>query len=99
VLLDIDARGWVAGLAGSEFTSPSELGALLAQSPQCQECVVKQVFRYMAGRQDTPADRPLIAAALEEFRKSGFRFPELMVFLVKWKDGPGRGGAIHAARH
>lgn len=93
VELEIDTRAWVAGLPGSDFTSPRELGQVLARSPQCQECVVKQVFRYMAGRQDTAVDRPLIAGALEEFRKSGFRFPELMVYLAKWKDGQDTGGA------
>ena len=44
--------------------------------PQCQECVVKQVFRYMAGRLDTPADRPVIRQALDDFpklRSSGSR--------------------------
>ena len=71
---------------------------MLAESAQCQECVVKQVFRYMAGRPDTAVDRPLIAGALEEFRKSGFRFPELVVYLAKSKDGRDTGGA-DAARN
>jgi hypothetical protein len=96
--LDIDTKGWIAGLDGSAFTSPRELGEILARTAQCQECVVKQVFRYMAGRQDTPADRKTIAAALEAFRQSGFRMRELMVFLVKNKDGP-PGGAVDAARN
>ncbi len=97
VELEIDTKGWVAGLESSMFASPRDLGELLSRTPQCQECVVKQVFRYMAGRKDTPADRPLIAAALEQFRKSGFRFRELMVFLVMGKDARAPGGAVHAA--
>ena len=72
--LDLDTKGWVAGLPDSEFTSPRELGDLLAKSPQCQECLVKQVFRYMAGRQDTPADRPVLTQALEEFRKYAYQW-------------------------
>jgi len=99
VELEIDAKGWVAGLESSTFASPRELGGLLAGTPQCQECIVKQVFRYLAGRKDTAADRPLIAAALERFRKSGFRFRELMLFLVKWKEAGVPGGAVHAARN
>ena len=83
VLLDIDTTGLVAGLPDSQFTSPRQLGELLARTPQCQECVVKQVFRYMAGRQDTPADRPVLSKALEDFRNSGFRFKELVVSLVQ----------------
>ncbi len=83
VLLDIDTAGSVAGLPDSQFTSPRQLGELLARTPQCQECVVKQLFRYMAGRQDTPADRPALSQALEDFRNSGFRFKELVVSLVQ----------------
>ena len=96
--LEIDTKGWVAGIEKSTFASPRELGELLARTPQCQECVVKQVFRYMAGRQDGPADRTMIAGALAAFRESGFRFRELMVFLVKSKDGV-PGGSVHAARN
>jgi hypothetical protein len=99
VELEIDSKGWVAGLDGSTFTTPRELGELLARTPQCQECIVKQLFRYMAGRRDTPADRPVLARALEVFRKSEFRFRELMVFLVKEKDAQRPGGAVHVANH
>jgi hypothetical protein len=93
--LDIDSTGWIAGLPDSRFASPRQLGELLARTPQCQECIVKQVFRYMSGRQDTPADRPTIARAAEAFRKSDFRFKELLVSLVKYKAE----GALHAAAH
>src|SRR5262249_21228930 len=58
--LDIDPTGYVAGIVNSEFTSPSQLGGVLAKSAQCQECVVKQYFRYVTGRIETPADRGLI---------------------------------------
>ena len=81
--MELDTKGVVAGIPNSEFTSPKELGELLARTPQCQECLVKQVFRYMSGRQDTPADRPVLRQALEEFRKSDYHFKELMVALVK----------------
>jgi hypothetical protein len=89
VELEIDSKGRVAGLEHPEFASPRELGELLARTPQCQECIVKQLFRYMAGRQDTAADRPFIAGALEEFRQSGFHFRELLVYLVKWNNAAG----------
>jgi len=82
VELDIDTQGFVAGLENSRFTTPRELGEMLARTPQCHECLVKQVFRYMAGRLDTPADRPMLREALETFRQSGFRFKELMVYLA-----------------
>ena len=82
VLLDIDTTGFLAGVQDSPFNSGRQLGAILARTPECQECVVKQVFRYMAGRQDTPADRPLLASALTDFRNSQFKFKELMISLV-----------------
>ena len=57
------------GFRTPRFASPKELGAVLAASPQCQECVVKQYFRYVAGRTETPADRPLIRSVFEDFRQ------------------------------
>ncbi|MEP6536459.1 MAG: DUF1592 domain-containing protein [Bryobacteraceae bacterium] len=86
VELELDTKGAVAGVPNSEFTSPSELGAILAKTPQCQECMVKQVFRYMSGRLDTPADRPVISQSLEAFRKSDYKFKELMVALIQAKE-------------
>jgi hypothetical protein len=92
VELDLDTTGQVAGLPNSEFTSPKELGAVLAASPQCQECVVKQYFRYVAGRTETPADRPMIRAVLDEFRRSDFKFKEMIISMVRAREFPGQGG-------
>ena len=72
---------------------------VLARTPQCQECVVKQVFRYMSGRQDTPADRPMLSHALEEFRKSDYHFKELMVALVKSRESPDSRRSGNVADH
>jgi hypothetical protein len=96
VELDINPSGYVAGLPSSQFTSPSQLGAVLAASPQCQECIVKQYFRYVAGRVETPADRPLIRKVLADFQKSQFRFRELIVSLMRFTES---GGAVHASAH
>jgi hypothetical protein len=83
VELPIDARGEIAGLANSAFSEPAEIGRLLATSRACQECVVKQMFRYAFGRMETAADRDTIRRALTAFRDSGFRFKELLVALVR----------------
>jgi hypothetical protein len=88
VKVDFDTAGTVAGLTDSAFSSPAQLGAVLAKSAQCQECMVKQYFRYTAGRMETPADRPLILKALEAFRNSGYRFQELMVALTLLREFP-----------
>jgi hypothetical protein len=95
--LDINSVGTVAGIPDSTFSSPAELGTVLAKSVQCQECVVKQYFRYTAGRMDVPADRPLIRKALEEFRGSQFRFKELIVALTRLREFPDQEGTAHVA--
>jgi hypothetical protein len=82
VELALDTSGSISGIPNSDFRSPKELGRILAASPQCQECVVKQVFRYGYGRLETLADRPAIRAAFERFRDSGFRFKELLAALA-----------------
>jgi hypothetical protein len=99
VELDLDTAGFVAGLPDSKFSSPRELGTVLARSPQCQECVVKQYFRYVAGRLETPADRPLIREVFEDFRVSGFRFREMMISLLKAREFQTEGRGANVARH
>jgi hypothetical protein len=82
VEIDLDTSGWLAGVADSKFSSPKELGAILARTPECQECVVKQYFRYVAGRPETPADRPLLRTVTQQFRETGFRFQDMIVSLL-----------------
>ncbi|MGH9659194.1 MAG: DUF1592 domain-containing protein [Bryobacteraceae bacterium] len=82
VELPLDTTGTVAGIPNSDFSSPKELGRVLAASRQCQECVVKQLFRFGYGRGESPADRATLDAAYEKFRVSGFRFKELLVALA-----------------
>lgn len=95
--LEIDATGFVAGVANSEFSSPARLGDVLGRSPQCQECVAKQYFRYIAGRMETSADRPVIRKITEDFRRSQFRFKELMLSLMLARENTG--GTENGVRH
>ncbi len=83
VLLDLDTTGQVTGVPNSAFENPRELGHILAQAEQCQQCIVKQVFRYQAGRHETRSDAPLIQRVLADFRQSGFQFQELLVSYFK----------------
>jgi hypothetical protein len=83
VELELDSSGFIAGIPDSNFSSPRELGVVLARSKQCQECVVKQLFRYAAGRRETPNDRRIVDQAYETFKQSHFQFQELMVSLIK----------------
>jgi len=83
VELPIDGEGEIAGLANGAFSDPKQIGHLLAGSRACQECIVKQLFRYAFGRMETAADRDTIRTAFTAFRDSGFRFREMIVALVK----------------
>jgi hypothetical protein len=82
VSLALNTNGTITGIADSQFNSPAGIGAILAKSPQCQECVVKQYFRYSAGRVEGPADRPLLRQALERFQASQFQFKEVILAIT-----------------
>jgi len=99
VSLTMDTNGFVAGIPDSHFSSPRELGAVLSKTPQCQECMVKQYFRYAAGRMETPADHPVIQQAVEHFRNSQFRFQELIIAIARGREFPGEEGTAHVARN
>ena len=80
--LDLDTSAHIQGIANSEFSTPRELGRVLAASEASQRAVVKQLFRYAFGRQETPDDEPVIDAMLGDFRNSNYRFRELIISLV-----------------
>jgi hypothetical protein len=81
-VLELDTSGEISGLPNSGFHSPKEVGRVLAGSSECQQCVVKQLFRFAFGRPETAADRATIDSAFAKFRDSQFRFKELMVALA-----------------
>src|SRR5437879_5548534 len=89
--LDLDTKAFVKGVPNSEFSSPRELGRVLANEAVCQKCVVKQLFRYALGRPETPADQPEIDNALQAFRNSRFRFQQLIIAIVTSKPFLGGG--------
>jgi len=93
--LDIDPTGYVAGIPDSQFSTVTQLGEVMAKSAQCQECVVKQYFRYTTGRMDTPADGPAIHKLLEDFRNSQFHFKELIVSLARLREFPNTEGTVY----
>jgi len=80
--LPLDTSGEVAGIPDSAFTDSLHLGAILANSRVCRECIVRQMFRYAYGRMETAADQDTIQALFAGFRDSGFHFKQLLVELV-----------------
>jgi hypothetical protein len=97
VMLPINSKGSVVGISESSFGSPRELGAILAAAPQCQECMVKQYFRYAAGRMETPADRPALDRIFQDFKNSNYRFQELILSLIRSREFPGEDRSVHVA--
>ncbi len=92
--LDIESHGEVAGIANSGFSDPVELGPILAGSPVCQECIVRQIFRYASGRMEAPADQKTINHIYDIFRESGFHFRALLLALAQtpeFSEGSGSG--------
>jgi hypothetical protein len=80
--LDLDISAYIQGIENSSFSTPKELGRILAENEACQKCIVKQLFRYTFGREETASDQPVIDVMLKKFRDSGFRFRELIVAMV-----------------
>ncbi len=80
--LPLETGGEIAGLPGSAFNDAKQLGRILAASPTCQQCIVRQIFRYAYGRMETPADEETINGLFATFRDSGFHFKELLIALV-----------------
>ena len=78
----LDTKGFIQGIANSQFSTPAELGNILANDPTCQRCVVKQIFRYAVGRHESEADQPHIDQLNAGFRQSGFKFRDLLLSLV-----------------
>jgi Protein of unknown function (DUF1592)/Protein of unknown function (DUF1588)/Protein of unknown function (DUF1595)/Protein of unknown function (DUF1585)/Protein of unknown function (DUF1587) len=97
VNLPVVADGEIVGLTNSAFSDPKRIGQILAESPVCQECIVRQLFRYAYGRLETAADENTIDQIFARFKESGFRFKQLMIaivespeFLRKWDNVPTR---------
>jgi hypothetical protein len=81
--LDVNTTGSLAGVKDAKFGSPAELGAILAANAECQECIIKQLFRYGWGRRENEGDAQLIHRAAEVFRASNFRLKDVIVFLAE----------------
>jgi hypothetical protein len=83
VELSLDTAGAFADMPGAKFSGPAQLGRILAESQRCQECMVKQLFRYAQGRRESDADSEFLASAYSRFKDSGFRFKELMMLIAR----------------
>ncbi len=83
IQVDINAQGEIAGIPDSGFSGAKQIGGILADSPVCQKCIVRQMFRYSYGRLETNADEKTIDQLYDQFKGSGFKFKSLLVALVQ----------------
>ena len=75
LLVDVDGKD-------REFAGPIELGALLAESKEAQQCYLKQLFRRGFGRMEQEGDRPFLEAQWAAFAADGFNMREAFIDLV-----------------
>ena len=83
IQVEINAQGEIAGIPDSGFSGAKQIGGILAASPVCQKCIVRQMFRYSYGRLETNADEKTIDQLYDQFKGSGFKFKSLLVALVQ----------------
>jgi len=83
IQVEINAQGEIAGIPNSGFSGAKQIGGILADSPVCQKCIVRQMFRYSYGRLETNADEKTIDQLYDQFKGSGFKFKSLLVALVQ----------------
>lgn len=63
------------------FNGPAELGSVLLESGAIESCLVKQVFRFAAGRREKSADAAFLDALGASFAQT-HRFDELLLDVV-----------------
>ncbi|MEO8184631.1 MAG: DUF1585 domain-containing protein, partial [Deltaproteobacteria bacterium] len=75
----IDTTG---DLDGVPFDGPIGLGELLSTSDRASACLVRNLYRYAAGRSESASEEPMIKALVERFRTNGLDMQGLMLDLV-----------------
>lgn len=76
----IAGKGTLPGVG--TFQGPGELGAMLANGPQLDACLVKQTFRFAMGHRETSDDDVLLNRVLDRFRGNQTKFSELVMGIV-----------------
>lgn len=79
----LSGEGNIFGMKDGAFKGPFELGQKLREAPEVSACVVRQAFRWSAGRFEQPADKCALHTLTKSFRESGHDLPELLVTLTQ----------------
>lgn len=78
-------------LDGRPFADATELGAAVAAHHDLGPCLVRHLYRYAVGREETGAEEPLLEALAEHFALREFQVPALMGVIAR-SDGFRRSG-------
>ena len=81
--LPVDSRGELIGTdVNGPFLGPAELADRLLASRDVRDCFVKQMFRYVEGRDEEPADACEISVLQDFFATPGRTMGELLTEIV-----------------
>ena len=76
----IQGDGELTGIG--RFNGPGELAELLTTSGELEPCIVRQVFRFASGREETKDDQVLLQQLEEAFISGGRRFDQLLLGVI-----------------
>jgi mono/diheme cytochrome c family protein len=76
----IDPSGELDGVA---FKDAGELGTLLAKSPKVAACMARSLLRFALGHLESEDEQPLIDELTAGLARDGYRFPALVLAVVK----------------
>jgi hypothetical protein len=89
--MPVDASGHVRGLETLDegdkmvnFEGPVQLGTILADSPNAQACLARQLFRYTRGG-ETAADACAIKGLQTAFTQNGLNLQRLLLDVIRQK--------------
>jgi hypothetical protein len=97
--MPIDSSGELPGLerldapTTASFDGPVQLGAMLAESPNAQACLARQVFRYARGGENGTLDACAIKQLQTAFAAGGLNIRQLLIETIKQKSFLSRSGS------
>ncbi|MDQ3036360.1 MAG: DUF1592 domain-containing protein [Myxococcota bacterium] len=76
----IEGVGELPGVG--EFSGPAELGQMLVDAGEIDDCVVRQLWEFSVGREVMTLERTAVVALVEQFRSGGHSMRQLMVDMI-----------------
>lgn len=64
------------------FDNSKQLSTIISESPTASQCVAKQYYQYVAGREETSADSCAIDAFLQTYKESDYNLQTMLLGIV-----------------